>query len=77
MSAEDKKKIQTDVIRFTIELIVLIATVVLAYGAVKLDIAVLNEKMEHKVDDKQLFERLDKMKEDISKKIEDEISKIK
>jgi len=68
---------RTEIIRIAIEIVSVIAAAILAYGAMSTRVAVIETRMENKVDKEVLFNRLDDMREKIELKIETEVKKIK
>jgi hypothetical protein len=76
MSAEEKNKFNLEIIKFSLYVISLVITVVLAYGALDKRVTILETEMQHKVDYEKLFQKLDLVKEDLAKKIEDEMRKV-
>ena len=74
---EDKKITYIELTKFIIYIVSIIVVVMLFYGTMDKRVTVVETEMLHKVDDTKLFERLDQLKEDLSKKIEIEIQKIK
>jgi GTP-binding protein EngB required for normal cell division len=79
MSAEEKNRINYDVAKFLLYAVTLIVSVVLAYGNIDKRVTIIETEMQHKVDYIKLFEKLDlvkeDLKEDLSKKIAEEINK--
>ena len=74
---EDKKITYIELTKFVIYIVSIIVVVMLFYGTMDKRVTVVETEMLHKVDDTKLFERLDQLKEDLSKKIEIKIQKIK
>ena len=74
---EDKKITYIELTKFIIYIVSIIVVVMLFYGTMDKRVTVVETEMLHKVDDTKLFEKLDRLKEDLSKKIEIEIQKIK
>ena len=73
----DKKPITFEVVKFIIYVVSLAIGVMIFYGAIDKRVTVIETELKFKVDDKKLFEKLDQLKEDISRKIETEIQKVK
>jgi hypothetical protein len=68
---EIKKSYSVDALRFVVELVILVIALVMSYGLVQKDIAVMNEQLKQKVSQVELFERLNQMEDRITKKIDD------
>ena len=77
MTDTEKKPITIEFIKFIIYIVSLAVAVVIFYGAIDRRVTVIETELKFKVDEKALFEKLDKLKEDLGKKIETEIEKIK
>ena len=74
---EEKKITYIELTKFAIYVVTLIIAIMLFYGEMDKKVTIIQAEMAHKVDDTKLFERLDQLKEDLSRKIEIEIQKIK
>lgn len=73
----DKKPLTFEVIKFVIWIISLAVAVMVFYGSMDRRVTVVETELRFKVDEKALFEKLDKFKESLEKKIETEIQKVK
>lgn len=73
----DKKPITIELIKFVIYIVSLAIGIMIFYGAIDKRVTVVETEMKYKVDEKALFDKLDKFKEALEKKIESEIKKIK
>lgn len=71
------KPITVGFLQFMMYIITMAVAAMIFFGAFDKRITVLETEMQHKVNDKQLFERLEQMEIKITNKIETEISKIK
>lgn len=76
MSAEEKNKLNLELLKFIIYLVTIVISVTLAYGAIDKRVTVLESEMQHKVDYIKLFEKIDLVKEDLAIKIEVEVKKL-
>ncbi len=72
----DKTRLTLEISKFLLYLITLIIAVVLAYNSLDKRLSVIESEMQHKVDLSILLEKLDIVKDEISKKIEIEVSKV-
>jgi len=77
MAEADKKPLTMEIVKFIIYVVSLAITIMIFYGGIDKRLTVVETELIHKVDDQKLFEKLDQLKEDLSKKIETEIQKVK
>jgi hypothetical protein len=77
MVTAPNKSYKLDIIKFAVYVITLLIAAMTAYSAINTRIAVIETKMEQKVDKEELFRRLDDMRIRIESKIETEVKKIK
>lgn len=73
----EKKPLTYDLIKFIVYIVSLAIGVMLFYGAIDKRVTIIETELKYKVDEKALFDKLDKFKEDLENKIEVEIKKIK
>lgn len=76
-TSSEKKPVTIELIKFIIYVISLVITIMVFYGGIDKRLTIVETEMIHKVDDRKLFEKLDQLKEDLSRKIEIEIQKVK
>jgi hypothetical protein len=72
-----EKPITIELAKFIIYVITLTITAIIFFGTFDRRITVVETELQHKINEKQLFERIELMEEKLSKKIEQEIKKIK
>jgi hypothetical protein len=77
MTNSEKKPVTIELVKFVVYIVSIVISFMLFYGAVDKRLTIVETEMLHKVDDRKLFEKLDQLKEDLSKKIESEIQKVK
>ncbi len=77
MAREDKIKLAIELIKFFLYLITLIISIAFAFNSMDKRISILESEMKYKVNTTLLLEKLDQVKDEINKKIETEISKVK
>lgn len=77
IKSDNKNPVTIELVKFILYVISIVISLMLFWGAVDKRLTIVETEMDHKVDDKKLFEKLDQLKEDISKKIESEIQKVK
>ncbi len=72
-----KIKLSIDIAKFTVYLISLIIAIGAAYNSIDKRLSIIENEMKHKVDLGTLIERLDILKYEIGRKIENEVEKVK
>ncbi len=72
-----KIRLSIDIAKFAVYLISLIIALSAAYNSIDKRLSIIESEMKHKVDLSTLIERLDILKYDISRKIENEVEKVK
>ncbi|MHB8579190.1 MAG: hypothetical protein ACYDA4_04940 [Ignavibacteriaceae bacterium] len=77
MPKEDKIKLAIELIKFFLYLETLIISIAFAFNSMDKRISIIESEMKYKVNTTLLLEKLDQVKDDINKKIESEISKVK
>ena len=77
MAHEEKIKLAVELIKFFLYLVTLIISIAFAFNSMDKRISIIESEMKYKVNTTLLLEKLDQVKEDINKKIETEISKVK
>ena len=77
MAHEDKIKLAIEQIKFFLYLVTLIISIVLAFNSMDKRISIIESEMKYKVNTTLLLEKLAQVKDEINKKIESEISKVK
>ena len=77
MPKEDKVKLAIELIKFFLYLVTLIISIAFAFNSMDKRISIIESEMKYKVNTTLLLEKLDQVKDDINKKIESEISKVK
>lgn len=77
MPKEDKIKLAVELIKFSVYIITLVISIAYAFNSMDKRISVLESEMKYKVNTAILLERLDQVKDDINKKIETEIEKVR
>ncbi|MHB1686113.1 MAG: hypothetical protein ACYCVH_01870 [Ignavibacteriaceae bacterium] len=77
MAHEEKIKLVIELIKFFLYLITLIISIAFAFNSMDKRISIIESEMKYKVNTTLLLEKLDQVKEEINKKIESEISKVK
>ena len=77
MPHEDKKKLTIELIKFFLYIITLVISIAFAFNSMDKRISIIESEMKYKVNTDLLLEKLDQVKDDINKKIESEISKVK
>lgn len=76
-TSSEKKPVTIELIKFIIYVISLVITIMVFYGGIDKRLTIVETEMIHKIDDRKLFEKLDELKEALSRKIEIEIQKVK
>ncbi len=77
MPREDKIKLAIELIKFFLYIITLVISIAFAFNSMDKRISIIESEMKYKVNTTLLLEKLDQVKDDINKKIESEISKVK
>ncbi len=77
MAHEDKIKLAVELIKFFLYIVTLIISIAFAFNSMDKRISIIESEMKYKVNTDLLLEKLDKVKDEINKKIESEISKVK
>ncbi len=77
MPKEDKVKLAIELIKFFLYIVTLIISIAFAFNSMDKRISIIESEMKYKVNTTLLLEKLDQVKDDINKKIESEISKVK
>ena len=77
MPHEDKIKLTIELIKFFLYIVTLIISIAFAFNSMDKRISIIESEMKYKVNTDLLLEKLDQVKDDINKKIETEISKVK
>ena len=77
MAHEEKIKLAIELIKFFLYLVTLIISIAFAFNSMDKRISIIESEMKYKVNTTLLLEKLDQVKDDINKKIESEISKVK
>ena len=77
MAHEDKIKLAIELIKFFLYLVTLIISIAFAFNSMDKRICIIESEMKYKVNTTLLLEKLDQVKDEINKKIEYEISKVK
>ena len=77
MAREDKIKLAIELVKFFLYVITLIISIAFAFNSMDKRISILESEMKYKVNTTLLLEKLDEVKDEINKKIESEISKVK
>ena len=77
LTPEIKQRSAMELIKFVVYIVTVVAAAMLFYGAIDKRVTILESDMKYKVDEGKLYNRLDQLKEDIYKKIETEIKKVK
>ena len=77
MAHEDKIKLAIELIKFFLYLVTLIISIAFAFNSMDKRISIIESEMKYKVNTTLLLEKLDQVKDEINKKIEYEISKVK
>ncbi|MHB8580957.1 MAG: hypothetical protein ACYDA4_14030 [Ignavibacteriaceae bacterium] len=77
MAHEEKIKLAVELIKFFLYLVTLIISIAFAFNSMDKRISIIESEMKYKVNTTLLLEKLDQVKDDINKKIESEISKVK
>lgn len=77
MAREDKIKLAIELIKFFLYVITLIISIAFAFNSMDKRISILESEMKYKVNTTLLLEKLDEIKDEINKKIETEIEKVK
>ena len=72
-----KIRLSIDIAKFAVYLISLIIALGAAYNSIDKRLSIIENEMKHKVDLSTLIERLDILKFEIGKKIENEVDKVK
>ncbi len=77
MAHEDKIKLAVELIKFFLYIVTLIISIAFAFNSMDKRISIIESEMKYKVNTTLLLEKLDQVKDEINKKIESEISKVK
>ena len=77
MAHEDKIKLAIELIKFFLYLFTLIISIAFAFNSMDKRISIIESEIKYKVNTTLLLEKLDQVKDEINKKIESEISKVK
>ena len=77
MAHEDKIKLAIELIKFFLYLVTLIISIAFAFNSMDKRICIIESEMKYKVNTTLILEKLDQVKDEINKKIEYEISKVK
>jgi uncharacterized protein YoxC len=77
MAHEDKIKLAIELIKFFLYIVTLIISIAFAFNSMDKRISIIESEMKYKVNTTLLLEKLDQVKDEINKKIESEISKVK
>ncbi len=77
MAHEDKIKLAIELIKFSLYIVTLIISIAFAFNSMDKRISIIESEMKYKVNTTLLLEKLDQVKDEINKKIESEISKVK
>ena len=77
MAREDKIKLAIELVKFFLYVITLIISIAFAFNSMDKRISIIESEMKYKVNTTLLLEKLDEVKDEINKKIELEISKVK
>ena len=77
MPKEEKIKLAVELIKFFLYIITLIISIAFAFNSMDKRISIIEAEMKYKVNTDLLLEKLDQVKDEINKKIESEISKVK
>ena len=77
MPREDKIKLIIELIKFFLYIITLVISIAYAFNSMDKRISIIESEMKYKVNTDLLLEKLDQVKDEINKKIESEISKVK
>jgi uncharacterized protein YoxC len=77
MPKEDKIKLVIELIKFFLYIVTLIISIAFAFNSMDKRISIIESEMKYKVNTTLLLEKLDQVKDEINKKIESEISKVK
>ncbi len=77
MPKDEKIKLAIELIKFFLYIVTLIVSIAFAFNSMDKRISIIESEMKYKVNTTLLLEKLDQVKDDINKKIESEISKVK
>lgn len=77
MPREDKIRMAVELIKFFLYIITLVVSIAFAFNSMDKRISIIESEMKYKVNTTLLLEKLDQVKDEINKKIETEISKVK
>ena len=77
MPKDEKIKLAIELIKFFLYIVTLIISIAFAFNSMDKRISIIESEMKYKVNTTLLLEKLDQVKDDINKKIESEISKVK
>ena len=77
MPREEKIKLTIELIKFFLYIITLVISIAFAFNSMDKRISIIESEMKYKVNTTLLLEKLDQVKDEINKKIESEISKVK
>ena len=77
MPKDEKIKLAIELIKFFLYIVTLIISIAFAFNSMDKRISIIESEMKYKVNTTLLLEKLDTVKDEINKKIESEISKVK
>ena len=77
MPKDEKIKLAIELIKFFLYIITLVISIAFAFNSMDKRISIIESEMKYKVNTTLLLEKLDTVKDEINKKIESEISKVK
>ena len=77
MPKDEKIKLAIELIKFFLYIVTLIISIAFAFNSMDKRISIIESEMKYKVNTALLLEKLDQVKDEINKKIESEISKVK
>ena len=77
MPKDEKIKLAIELIKFFLYIITLVISIAFAFNSIDKRISIIESEMKYKVNTTLLLEKLDQVKDEINKKIESEISKVK
>ncbi len=77
MPKDEKIKLAIELIKFFLYIVTLIISIAFAFNSMDKRISIIESEMKYKVNTTLLLEKLDQVKDEINKKIESEISKVK
>ena len=77
MPKDEKIKLAIELIKFFLYIVTLIISIAFAFNSMDKRISIIESEMKYKVNTTLLLEKIDQVKDEINKKIESEISKVK